>query len=60
MFKFRAILNRALAGLMFADFFGCCVGIGAGKYAEAEELSKSDEWFAQGRMVRLAHSFTLF
>jgi hypothetical protein len=27
------------------------VGIDAGKYAEAEGPSKSDEWFAQGRMV---------
>jgi hypothetical protein len=30
-------------------------GIGAGKYAEAEGPSKSDEWFAQGKMVRGNH-----
>ena len=39
-------LGGFLSALMLAN-----VGIGAGKYAEAEGPSKSDEWFAQGRMV---------
>ncbi|VAH67776.1 unnamed protein product [Triticum turgidum subsp. durum] len=43
-------LGGFLSALMLAN-----VGIGAGKYAEAEGPSKSDEWFAQGRMVK-AHA----
>ncbi|XP_044359135.1 cis-3-alkyl-4-alkyloxetan-2-one decarboxylase isoform X1 [Triticum aestivum] len=43
-------LGGFLSALMLAN-----MGIDAGKYAEAEGPSKSDEWFAQGRMVK-AHA----